>query len=93
MRRLTVVLFRWSTASIADGSRRSFADSGEHLRRGTAICRRLELSLLDSLLWDGIGSTAHLLGHSRDSGMISVNDAVTNSGEATRSDMKNREIG
>jgi hypothetical protein len=35
----------------------------------------------------------HLLGHSRDSGMVSVDDAVTNSGEVTRSDMKNREIG
>jgi hypothetical protein len=35
----------------------------------------------------------HLLGHSRDSGMVSVDDAVTNSGEATHSDMKNREIG
>jgi hypothetical protein len=48
---------------------RSFADSGEHLRKGTAICRRLELPLLDSLPGDEISDEAHLLGHSKDAGM------------------------
>jgi hypothetical protein len=72
MQELTRVLPGGSTTAMVDGSRRSFADSGEHLRRGTAICRRLELSLLDSLLWDGIDSAAHHLGHSRDTGVLSV---------------------
>jgi hypothetical protein len=36
MRRLTVVLFRWSTASIADGGELGFADSGEVAAKGTS---------------------------------------------------------
>jgi hypothetical protein len=63
------------------------------LQKGTMDCRWLELSLLDSLLCDEIGNEAHLPDHSRDLGMVSVDDVVTNSSEATRSDMKNREIG
>jgi hypothetical protein len=34
MRRLTVVLFRWSTASIADGGELGFADSGDVAAEG-----------------------------------------------------------
>jgi hypothetical protein len=79
--------------SIETGDELKLADSGEHLRKGTTDCRRMELSLLDSLLCDEIGNEAHLPDHSRDSGMVSVDDAVSNSGEATRSDIKNREIG
>jgi hypothetical protein len=68
MHKLTRVLPRGSTTAIVDGSMRSFADSGEYLRRGTAICRRLELPLLVSLLGDEIGNEAHLLGHFKDAG-------------------------
>jgi hypothetical protein len=81
MRRLTVVLSRGSTATIIDGGRRSFADFGEHLQKGMIDFRRLELPLLDSLLCDEIGNEAHLLGHSKDSGMVAVGVAMTNSGE------------
>jgi hypothetical protein len=35
MRRLTVVLFRWSTTSIADGGELKLADSGEVAAKGT----------------------------------------------------------
>jgi hypothetical protein len=69
MHKLTRVLPRWSTTAIVDGNRHSLADSGEHLQKGTAIFRRLELPLLDSLPGDGISDEAHLLGHSKDSGM------------------------
>jgi hypothetical protein len=51
------------------------------LRKGTISYQRLELPLLDSLLSDEIGNEAHLLGHSKDSGMVSIDDAVMNSGE------------
>jgi hypothetical protein len=61
------------------------------LQKGTTDYRRLELPLLDSLLCDEIGSEAHLLGHSKDSGMVVVGVAVTNSGEVVRSDVQNRE--
>jgi hypothetical protein len=69
---LTEMLSEQTIAAIVDGDGRSFTDSGELLRGRTADFRRLELSLLDSLLCDGIGSAAHLLGHSRDSGVLSV---------------------
>jgi hypothetical protein len=65
-------LVEQTIAVIVDGDGRSFADSGELLRGRTVDYRRLELSLLDSLLYDGIGSMAHLLGHSRDSRVLSV---------------------
>jgi hypothetical protein len=58
---------------IIDGGELGFTDSDEHLRRGTADCRRLELPLLDSLPGDEIGNEAHLLGHSKDSGMAPIN--------------------
>jgi hypothetical protein len=58
---------------IIDGGKLGFADSDKHLRRGTADCRRLELPLLDSLPGDEIGNEAHLLGHSKDSGMAPIN--------------------
>jgi hypothetical protein len=57
---------------IIDGDELDFTDSGEHLRRGMTVCRRLEPSLLDSLLCVGIGSAAHLLDHFRGSGVLSV---------------------
>jgi hypothetical protein len=55
--------------SIETGDELKLADSGEHLQRGTTICQRLGLPLHDSLPGDEIGSEAHLLGHSKDSGM------------------------
>jgi hypothetical protein len=66
---LTYDLSGGSTATIIDGDELDFTDSGEHLRRGTAVCRRLGLPLHDSLPGDEIGNEAHLLGHSKDSGM------------------------
>jgi hypothetical protein len=76
MHKLTRVLPRGSTTAIVDGSRRSFADSGEYLRRGTAICRRLELPLLDSLPGDEISNEAHLLGHFQDLGTAPIDGYV-----------------
>jgi hypothetical protein len=58
--------------TIIEGGELSFADFGEHLRRGMADCRRLELPLLDSLPGDEIGNAAHLLGHFKDSGMAPI---------------------
>jgi hypothetical protein len=57
---------------IVDGIDLNFADSSEELRKGTTDCRRLELPLLDSLPGDEIGNEAHLLGHSKDSGMAPI---------------------
>jgi hypothetical protein len=88
---LTLRLIEQTIAAIVDADGRSFADSGEYLRRGTAICRRLGLPLHDSLPGDEIGDEVHHLGHSKDSGMVAVDDAVTNSGEVARSDAPNRE--
>jgi hypothetical protein len=81
---LTLKLMEQTIAVIIDGDGRSFADSGEHLQKGMIDFRRLELPLLDSLLCDEIGSEAHLLGHSKDSGMVAAGVAVTNSGEMLR---------
>jgi hypothetical protein len=81
----------WSTTSIVDVGELGFADSGEVLQKGTTDYRRLELPLLDSLLCDEIGSEAHLLGHSKDSGMVAVDVAEMNSGEVVHSDVQNRE--
>jgi hypothetical protein len=93
VRRLTTVLFGWSTVTIADGGGLSFADSGELLWGITSDSQLPRLPLLDSLFGNEIGSEAHLLGHSKVCGVISNDDVMTNSGEATRSDIKNREIG
>jgi hypothetical protein len=70
MRKLTVELMDCSDVSRVDGDELDFIDSGEHLRRGTAVCWRLESSLLDSLPGDEIGNEVHLLGHSKDSGTV-----------------------
>jgi hypothetical protein len=78
---------------IADGGELSFADSDELLRGRTPDSQLLELPLLDSPLENEIGNEEYLLGHSMDEGVVSIAGAVMNSGEATRSDMKNREIG
>jgi hypothetical protein len=91
MRRLTVVLSRWSTATIVDGGGLSFADSGELLRGITSDSRLPRLPLLDSLFGNEIGSEAHLLGHSKVCGVISNDDVVTNSGEVLRFSGKDRE--
>jgi hypothetical protein len=72
MRRLTVVLFRWSTASIADGGGRSFADSGEHLRRRTAKFAQLRDPLHDSTHLDDLQNKAVLLDHAKDSGVAPI---------------------
>jgi hypothetical protein len=69
VRELTVGLAEDSRSTIMAGDELDFADSGEHLRRGMAICRRLGLPLHDSLPGDEIGNEAHLLGHSKESGM------------------------
>jgi hypothetical protein len=69
MRRLTVVLSRWSTTTIVEEGRRSFADSGEHLRRRTAKFAQLRDPLLDSMHLDDLQNKAVLLVHSKDSGV------------------------
>jgi hypothetical protein len=55
--------------------------------------RWLELPLLDSHPSDEVGHEAHLLGHSMDLGIVSIDNAVTNSGEVACRDMQNKEIG
>jgi hypothetical protein len=81
MRRLTVVLSRWSTATIVDGGRRSFADSGEHLRRTTAKFAQLRPQLLDSFDTNGPGSIAELEDYSMVTGVASFDNMELNSGE------------
>jgi hypothetical protein len=44
------MLPRGSKTAIVDGNRRSFADSGEYLRKGTVDYRRFRPSLTDSFL-------------------------------------------
>jgi hypothetical protein len=39
MHKLTVELIDCSEVPIVDGDELGFADSGEHLRKGTAVCR------------------------------------------------------
>jgi hypothetical protein len=72
MRRLTVVLSRWSTTTIVDGGRRSFADSGEHLRRRTAKFAQLQDPLHDSTHLDDLQNKAVLLDHAKDSGVAPI---------------------
>jgi hypothetical protein len=69
MDKLTRVPPMRSESAIAAEIELGFADSGETLQKGMTDCRRLELPLLDSLSGDDIGNEAHLLGHSKDSGM------------------------
>jgi hypothetical protein len=69
MHKLTRILPIWSTTTIDDGSELSSADSSEMLRKGTMDYRLLEPPLIDSFLQEEIGNEAHLLGHSKDSGM------------------------
>jgi hypothetical protein len=66
-------------------------DSGGHLQGRTSDSRLPKPPLLDSLFGNEIGSEAHLLGHSKASGMVAVDNAVTNSGEFVRSGVQNRE--
>jgi hypothetical protein len=46
--------------AIVDGSRRSFAVSGEHLRKGTVDYRRFRPPLIDSFLWEVLGAEAEI---------------------------------
>jgi hypothetical protein len=67
------MLARHPKRLIVDGIDLNFADSREELRKRTTDCRRLELPpLLDYLHGDEIGNEAHLLGHSKDSGMAPI---------------------
>jgi hypothetical protein len=56
------MLTRRSTTAIVDRNRRSFADSGEYLRKGTVDYRRFIPSLTDSLLREVLGVEAELQG-------------------------------
>jgi hypothetical protein len=62
MHKLTRVLPRGSTTAIVDGNRRSFADSGEYLQKGTVDYRRFRPPLTDSFLWEVQGIEAELQG-------------------------------
>jgi hypothetical protein len=63
MRRLTVDPSVWSTTSIVDGDGRSFADSGEHLRKGIAKIRRFKRNESDCFGVDAYGIKAELQGY------------------------------
>jgi hypothetical protein len=73
------------------GDELTVADSGDVLRGKTPDSLLLELPLHDSFLETAIGTEEYLLGHSTDEGVVSVDDAVMNSGEFVRSDVQNRE--
>jgi hypothetical protein len=72
MRRLTVDLSIWSLTTIVDGGGRSFADSGEHLRRRTAKFAQLRDPLHDSTHLDDLQNKAVLLDHAKDSGVAPI---------------------
>jgi hypothetical protein len=74
-----------------DGVERPAANSGDVLREKTPDSLLLELPLHDSFLETAIGTEEYLLGHSTDEGMVSIDVAMTNSGEFVRSDVQNRE--
>jgi hypothetical protein len=54
------MLPRGSTTAIVDGSRRRFADSSEHLRKGTVDYQRFRPPLTDSFLREVLGVEAEL---------------------------------
>jgi hypothetical protein len=68
-------------------------NSSDVLRGETPDSQLLEPPLLDSFLENTIGNEGYLLGHSKACGIISNDDAMTNSGEVAHGDMQNREIG
>jgi hypothetical protein len=71
MQELTVDLSIWSTTTIVEGGRHSFADSGEHLRQGKARFASLPASADAWLRPDHKLNRAHHLEHSKDSGVAS----------------------
>jgi hypothetical protein len=81
MRMLTVNLSGCSAVSIGAGDKHKFADSGEHLRRGTTKFAQLQPSLLDSFNTHGPGSMAELQDYSMVAGVAPINGMELNSGE------------
>jgi hypothetical protein len=93
MHKLTLISNIWSMVIAVDGDDHIFHFSGDLLRKGIAKFANLRAPLHDSLHLDDLQDMAVLLDHAKDSGMVSIDDAVTNSGEVTRRDMQNKEIG
>jgi hypothetical protein len=87
MRKLTTILLWWSTRAIEDINRLTVTDSGDVLRRGTSRFAQMEAPPLDYFGVDNHRDTAELCSHSMVQGVASNDDAMTNSGETTRSDM------
>jgi hypothetical protein len=74
MHQLTVNLSGCSAVSISAGDKHKFANSGEHLRRGTTKFASLRPSLLDSFNTHGPGSMAELQDYSMVTGVASIAD-------------------
>jgi hypothetical protein len=70
--------------TIIDRSRRSFADSGEHLRKGTVDYRRFRSPLIDSFLREVLGVEAELQGLSARLRETSSDGGLRSSGEVHR---------
>jgi hypothetical protein len=88
---LIVMLMEWSMATITDGDEDMVDNSDEQRRKGTACCRRLIASRVDSLLQEDQHNTALLLVPSSGPGVVSINDSVNSSGESVRWSMEDRE--
>jgi hypothetical protein len=84
MRKLTLKLKRCSDTSIVDGDERKFADSGEHLRKGTRKFDLLRAPLDVRLFPDDILDKALLLEYSTSSNMASINGGLRSSGDRLR---------
>jgi hypothetical protein len=70
--------------AIVDGSRRSFADSNEHLRKGMVDYRRFRPPLIDSFLREVLGVEAELQGLSARLRVTSSDGGLRSSGEVHR---------
>jgi hypothetical protein len=71
---LTRKLVEGSAVSIGARDKHKFADSGEHLRRGTAKFAQLRPSLIDYFNTHGPGSMAELQDYSMVTGVASIAD-------------------
>jgi hypothetical protein len=85
------MLLEQTIAAIVNGDGRSFADSGELLRRRTAKFASLRDPLHDSTHLDDLQNEAVLLEYTKDSGMVSYDGGLPNSGEIFRDSVKNKE--
>jgi hypothetical protein len=81
MRKLTMILLRWSTGAIEVRNRLAVADSGEVLREETMKFRRLKPPLLDSTLLDDLIDEVLVLRYTAASGRVSNNGHERSSGE------------